>query len=77
LCKEAYRHLSAVHSGFAELTSKVEETGRCGKTQRELERRLEELEKQPVSVERVAADVKLVQAEIAVLEQQLGLVKVR
>ena len=56
---------------------KVEETGLCGKAQRELERKLEELSKQPVNVERVSEDVKLVQAEIDALEQKLGVVKVR
>ena len=76
-CKEAYRLLSAVHSGFAELTSKVDETGRCGKAQREVERKLEELEKQPVNVERVAEDVKAVLAEIDALEKKVGVVKVR
>ena len=59
------------------LARKVEETGLCGKAQRELERKLEELSKQPVNVERVSEDVKLVQAEIDALEQKLGLVKVR
>ena len=71
LCKEAYLHLAGIHGEFAELTEKVEETGQCGKTQRELERKLEELLKQPENVEQVMADITSIEAEIEFLAKEL------
>ena len=72
LCKDAYRHLHAVHKGFADLGDKTTATGRARKVQRELEKRCEELAKNPTDIDRVSRDVAAVKTEISQLEAVLG-----
>jgi myosin heavy subunit len=70
--REAYRLLTSIHSGFADLAARVDETSRSGRTLRDLERKLEELLKRPLDLERIAADLKAVEAENATLGERLA-----
>ena len=71
LCRDAYKILSAVHAGFADLTQRVHETGRVVRSIRDFERKLEEFAKRPVDLDRVLADVDVVMRENAALAQHL------
>ena len=72
LCKEAYKVLSAIHAGFADLTRKVEETGRVARAMRDLERKIEEFAKQPLDLERVLQDIEAVAQENHALQQSIA-----
>lgn len=69
--REAYRLLSSIHSGFADLAARVDETSRAGRALRDLERKLGELQKRPLDLERIAADVQAVEAENAAAAARL------
>lgn len=71
LCKAAYKHLHGMHTGFAELVSKVEATGAARRAQTDLQRKLGELMKQPNNTERVARDLTLMNEKIISLEQEV------
>jgi hypothetical protein len=74
-CKEAYRHLNGIHGGFAELATSVEESGRCGKAARELERRLAELAAQPADLERVVRRCRLTASNPVLKARVISLLK--
>ena len=55
LCRQAYKHLHGMHSGFADLLVKVEATGAARRAQTDIQRKLTALSKQPNNSERVRA----------------------
>jgi len=72
LCRQAYKHLHGMHSGFADLLAKVEATGAARRAQNDLQRKLTALSKQPNNSERVARDLSLIQEQIVELEAKLS-----
>ena len=70
--RDAYRLLTSIHSGFADLAARVDETSPSGRALRDLERKLEELLKRPLDLERIAADVQAVEAENAAAAERLA-----
>jgi hypothetical protein len=72
LCRQAYKHLHGMHSGFADLLVKVEATGAARRAQNDLQRKLTALSKQPNNSERVARDLSLIQEQIVELEAKLS-----
>ena len=72
LCRAAYKHLHGMHSGFADLVSKVEATGVARRAQTDLQRKVVEISKQPNNTERVARDLALMKEQIAELEKKLS-----
>jgi len=69
--REAYRLLSAIHGGFADLSARVEEAGRAGRLRELEERAQEELAKRPLDLERVQADLQAVVADNATAAARL------
>ena len=72
LCRQAYKHLHGMHSGFADLLVKVEATGAARRAQTDIQRKLTALSKQPNNSERVARDLSLIQEQIVELEAKLS-----
>ena len=72
LCRQAYKHLHGMHSGFADLLLKVEATGAARRAQTDIQRKLTALSKQPNNSERVARDLSLIQEQIVELEAKLS-----
>jgi uncharacterized UPF0160 family protein len=72
LGRAAYKHLHGMHTGFADLVSKVEAAGRARRAQTDLQRKLGEMLKQPDNTDRVARDLSVVKETITSLKSKLG-----
>lgn len=69
--REAYRLLSAIHSGFADLGARVEEAAKCARSARELERELEAGARAPLDAQRAEQDADAAAAENDAAEARL------
>ena len=70
-CKLAYRHLSQLHDGFAELSKHVFESDRVSREIADLETKLEIVAKQPVDLTTVESDLEAIRRENDELEKRL------